>query len=174
MLTTVCVAGSVQAGSGAGGGHRGAGPGGAPGSTSGAGAHAATGLSVEKERLSLDVSMLKQQYCRLRERQRQAHIIVTAACGGLGGLGGMGASLSGPAVAMNHLLIGKPALRSAKGRRLPPPKGAVPPPAPRPSAAAPAPATKRKSMSSHCRTPHAAACPAAAAGPDPNRLPGCG
>lgn len=78
----------------------------------------------DRERLSLDVSMLKQQYSRLRERQRQAHIILTAACGGRPALA---PPLSAPAGAMNHLLLGKPALRS-KGRRLPPPPGAVPPP----------------------------------------------
>ena len=88
----------------------------------------------DRERLSLDVSMLKQQYSRLRERQRQAHIILTAACGGRPSLA---PPLSAPAVAMNHLLLGKPALRS-KGRRLPPPPGAVPPPPlPAPKAATP-------------------------------------
>ncbi|KAK3919575.1 TBC1 domain family member 30 [Frankliniella fusca] len=135
--------GSVNAG---GGGQRGAAAGAGGGAGAGAGPLAMPAPDRERERLSLDVSMLKQQYCRLRERQRQAHIIVTAACGGLGGLGGLGggASLSGHSVAMNHLLIGKPALRSAKGRRLPPPPGAVPPPPTK--AAAAANATKRHSL----------------------------
>lgn len=34
----------------------------------------------DRERLALDISSLKQQYARLRERQRQAHIILAAAC----------------------------------------------------------------------------------------------
>lgn len=31
----------------------------------------------ERDRLALDISALKQQYAKLRERQRQAHIILT-------------------------------------------------------------------------------------------------
>lgn len=34
----------------------------------------------DRERLALDISALKKQYAKLRERQRQAHIILTAAC----------------------------------------------------------------------------------------------
>lgn len=34
----------------------------------------------DREKLALDISALKQQYARLRERQRQAHIILAAAC----------------------------------------------------------------------------------------------
>jgi Domain of unknown function (DUF4682) len=33
--------------------------------------------SVDRDRLNLDISALKQQYSRLRERQRQAHIIIS-------------------------------------------------------------------------------------------------
>lgn len=32
------------------------------------------------DRLSLDIGALKRQYARLRERQRQAHVILAAAC----------------------------------------------------------------------------------------------
>jgi hypothetical protein len=31
----------------------------------------------DKDRLALDISALKKQYAKLRERQRQAHIILT-------------------------------------------------------------------------------------------------
>lgn len=31
----------------------------------------------DRERLALDISTLKQQYAKLRERQRQAHIILS-------------------------------------------------------------------------------------------------
>ncbi|KAL3269072.1 hypothetical protein HHI36_008155 [Cryptolaemus montrouzieri] len=70
-----------------------------------------------KERLALDISTLKKQYTKLRQRQRQAHIIFTAAI-----------SRQPPPrapVAMNHLLLGKSALVPAK--RIGPPKGSIPP-----------------------------------------------
>ncbi|XP_044007430.1 probable WRKY transcription factor protein 1 isoform X1 [Aphidius gifuensis] len=66
----------------------------------------------DKEKLALDIYTLKQQYAKLRERQRQAHIILSAA-------------VSRPSVvatstsqAMNHLLIGKGALVNEKSRHL--------------------------------------------------------
>lgn len=71
-----------------------------------------------KERLVLDISALKKQYAKLKQRQRQAHIIFSAAV-----------SRQPPPstpVAMNHLLLGKSALVAS--RRLGPPKGAIPPP----------------------------------------------
>lgn len=70
-----------------------------------------------KERLVLDISALKKQYAKLKQRQRQAHIIFSAAV-----------SRQPPRttpVAMNHLLLGKSALMPT--RRLGPPKGAIPP-----------------------------------------------
>lgn len=70
-----------------------------------------------KERLMLDIGALKKQYAKLKQRQRQAHIIFSAAV-----------SRQPPPstpVAMNHLLLGKSALLPA--RRLGPPKGSVPP-----------------------------------------------
>ncbi|XP_068085867.1 uncharacterized protein [Anabrus simplex] len=81
-------------------------------------------LAPDKDRLALDISALKQQYAKLRERQRQAHIILTAACARQP----LGPSVPTP-VAMNHLLLGKSALMSMRGRRVGPPPGAVPPPA---------------------------------------------
>uniref|UniRef100_A0A182NL92 Rab-GAP TBC domain-containing protein n=1 Tax=Anopheles dirus TaxID=7168 RepID=A0A182NL92_9DIPT len=76
-----------------------------------------------KEKMNLDISLLKKQYDKLRERQRQAHIILTAA---------VARQPSNPApnsgtLQVNQLLVGKNALLSAKGKRLGPPQGAVPP-----------------------------------------------
>ena len=34
-------------------------------------------LSSDRDRLALDITTLKQQYAKLRERQRQAHIILS-------------------------------------------------------------------------------------------------
>ncbi|XP_058799583.1 uncharacterized protein LOC131669035 isoform X2 [Phymastichus coffea] len=69
--------------------------------------------SNDRERLALDISTLKQQYAKLRERQRQAHIILSAACTRQT----MNPS-STASQAMNHLLVGKSALVSSKGRSL--------------------------------------------------------
>lgn len=33
--------------------------------------------NVDAERMSLDISALKKQYAKLRERQKQAHVILT-------------------------------------------------------------------------------------------------
>ncbi|XP_035775923.1 uncharacterized protein LOC118457980 isoform X1 [Anopheles albimanus] len=76
-----------------------------------------------KEKINLDISLLKKQYDKLRERQRQAHIILTAA---------VARQPANPApntgtLQVNQLLVGKNALLSAKGKRLGPPQGAVPP-----------------------------------------------
>ncbi|XP_014217566.2 uncharacterized protein LOC106646056 [Copidosoma floridanum] len=68
--------------------------------------------SSDRERLALDISTLKQQYAKLRERQRQAHIILSAACARQS----MGPSASTASQAMNHLLVGKSALVSGKNR----------------------------------------------------------
>ncbi|XP_064210921.1 uncharacterized protein LOC103314564 isoform X1 [Tribolium castaneum] len=70
-----------------------------------------------KDRLVLDISALKKQYAKLKQRQRQAHIIFSAAIS-------RQPPPSAP-VAMNHLLLGKSALVPAK--RLGPPKGSIPP-----------------------------------------------
>ncbi|XP_023029096.2 uncharacterized protein isoform X1 [Leptinotarsa decemlineata] len=67
--------------------------------------------------LALDISSLKKQYAKLKQRQRQAHIIFSAAISRQ--------PPPTPPVTMNHLLIGKSALVPAK--RLGPPKGSIPP-----------------------------------------------
>uniref|UniRef100_T1J0F6 TBC1 domain family member 30 n=1 Tax=Strigamia maritima TaxID=126957 RepID=T1J0F6_STRMM len=62
----------------------------------------------DTDRLSLDISALKKQYAKLRERQKQAHIILTAARN----------SQPHPArttsIAVNHLLVGKMPLISKR------------------------------------------------------------
>lgn len=71
-----------------------------------------------KEKLVLDIGVLKKQYVKLKQRQRQAHIIFNAA------VTRQPSSIVTP-VAVNHLLLGKSALISSK--RLGPPKGSIPP-----------------------------------------------
>ncbi|CAG9829268.1 unnamed protein product [Diabrotica balteata] len=70
-----------------------------------------------KQSIALDISGLKQQYAKLKHRQRQAHIIFSAAISRQ--------PPAAPPVTMNHLLLGKSALIPAK--RIGPPKGAIPP-----------------------------------------------
>ncbi|XP_046613854.1 uncharacterized protein LOC124302108 isoform X2 [Neodiprion virginianus] len=77
--------------------------------------------SNDRDRLALDISTLKQQYAKLRERQRQAHIILSAACAR------QSLVPSATSQAMNHLLVGKSALVSGKARQLGPLHGAVSP-----------------------------------------------
>ncbi|XP_059484396.1 TBC1 domain family member 30 isoform X2 [Neocloeon triangulifer] len=69
--------------------------------------------SVDRERLNLDISALKEQYSRLRVRQRQAHIIISAACSRAPGPSGR--PVTAPVV-MNHLLLGRSALREGPRR----------------------------------------------------------
>ncbi|CAB3243474.1 unnamed protein product [Arctia plantaginis] len=76
------------------------------------------------DRLSLDIGALKRQYARLRERQRQAHVILAAACARQAAVG---VSTSPTSLTVNNLLLGKSAIVSSRGRRLGPPPGAVPP-----------------------------------------------
>ncbi|XP_020298630.1 uncharacterized protein LOC109862857 isoform X2 [Pseudomyrmex gracilis] len=76
------------------------------------GALQAMAPSSDRERLALDITTLKQQYAKLRERQRQAHIILSAACA-------RQTMVPPPtSTAMNHLLVGKNALVSGKNRPL--------------------------------------------------------
>ncbi|ROT78187.1 TBC1 domain family member 30 [Penaeus vannamei] len=88
----------------------------------------------EISRPNLDISALKKQYARLRERQKQAHIILTGEQGSgfslaasqlrVGSsLGGGGTQRSTP-LAMNHLLRGKKALTSKTKRGAP--QGVIP------------------------------------------------
>ncbi|KAL4706540.1 hypothetical protein ACJJTC_015738 [Scirpophaga incertulas] len=76
------------------------------------------------DRLSLDIGALKRQYARLRERQRQAHVILAAACARHAAVG---VPTSPTSLTMNNLLLGKSAIVSSRGRRLGPPPGAIPP-----------------------------------------------
>ncbi|XP_051167332.1 uncharacterized protein LOC127285389 isoform X2 [Leptopilina boulardi] len=68
-------------------------------------------LSGDREKLALDITTLKQQYAKLRERQRQAHIILSAACA-------RQSLVPPPTSAMNHLLAGKNALVSGRNRQI--------------------------------------------------------
>ncbi|XP_066261025.1 uncharacterized protein [Euwallacea similis] len=70
-----------------------------------------------KHSIPLDISSLKKQYVKLKQRQRQAHVIFSSAIS-------RHPQRAAP-VAMNHLLVGKRALIPAK--RLGPPKGSIPP-----------------------------------------------
>ncbi|XP_053946766.1 titin isoform X1 [Anastrepha ludens] len=85
-------------------------------------------VSENKERLALDISLLKKQYDRLRERQRQAHIILTTACS-TARQSTITTSSTQPntAVTVNQLLLGRPAIVTNNGRRVGPPAGAIPP-----------------------------------------------
>ncbi|KPI97864.1 TBC1 domain family member 30 [Papilio xuthus] len=76
------------------------------------------------DRLSLDIGALKRQYARLRERQRQAHVILAAACARQAAVG---VPTSPTSLTVNNLLLGKSAIVSSRGRRLGPPPGAIPP-----------------------------------------------
>ncbi|BET03500.1 TBC [Nesidiocoris tenuis] len=77
----------------------------------------------DREKIALDISALKRQYWKLRERQRQAHIILSA--NDVSACRSADTYTSGSSPALNHLLLGKRALLSAKGRRI---EGTVPPP----------------------------------------------
>ncbi|XP_017483775.1 PREDICTED: uncharacterized protein LOC108372560 [Rhagoletis zephyria] len=85
-------------------------------------------VSENKERLALDISLLKKQYDRLRERQRQAHIILTTACT-TARQSAITTSATQPSqsLTVNQLLLGRPAIVTNKGRRVGPPLGAIPP-----------------------------------------------
>ncbi|XP_052835721.1 serine/arginine repetitive matrix protein 2 isoform X4 [Drosophila gunungcola] len=92
-------------------------------------AAAATGKQQveQKDRLALDISLLKKQYDRLRERQKQAHVILTTACSTAARQGSGPASSSQTAVQVNQLLLGRPAIVTNKGKRVGAPLGAIPP-----------------------------------------------
>lgn len=73
----------------------------------------------DREKIALDITILKKQYDKLRERQKQAHIILTSAVSKQHQQPSAGSSH------VNKLLVGKNAIIS-KGRKGPP-KGAIPP-----------------------------------------------
>lgn len=75
-----------------------------------------------RDRIALDISILKRQYEKLRERQRQAHIILTSTSR----QSAEGATAA-PFVPVNQYLQGRSAIVSSKGRRIGPPAGAIPP-----------------------------------------------
>ncbi|EDW42749.1 GM23870 [Drosophila sechellia] len=81
----------------------------------------------QKDRLALDISLLKKQYDRLRERQKQAHVILTTACSTAARQGSGPASSTQQAVPVNQLLLGRPAIVTNKGKRVGAPLGAIPP-----------------------------------------------
>ncbi|XP_016951015.1 titin isoform X3 [Drosophila biarmipes] len=82
----------------------------------------------QKDRLALDISLLKKQYDRLRERQKQAHVILTTACSTAARQGTSGpAGSSQSSVPVNQLLLGRPAIVTNKGKRVGAPLGAIPP-----------------------------------------------
>uniref|UniRef100_A0A336LYT1 CSON006250 protein n=1 Tax=Culicoides sonorensis TaxID=179676 RepID=A0A336LYT1_CULSO len=76
-----------------------------------------------KERIALDINTLKKQYNKLRERQKQAHVILSSAVKSTNATQSTTSKSSGNQV--NNLLAGKSAIISNKRRSGPPP-GTVP------------------------------------------------
>lgn len=79
-------------------------------------------LNDTRDRIALDISLLKKQYAKLRERQRQAHIILTNTAKQT-----VNSTANAPPVNVNQYLMGRNAIVSNKGRRIGPPVGAIPP-----------------------------------------------
>jgi hypothetical protein len=75
---------------------------------------------TDREKIALDITILKKQYDKLRERQKQAHIILSSAVTKQQ----QQQTTAGPSH-VNKLLVGKNAIIS-KGRKGPP-KGSIPP-----------------------------------------------
>ncbi|GAB6026567.1 hypothetical protein CHUAL_012983 [Chamberlinius hualienensis] len=67
------------------------------------------------ERMSLDISMLKKQYTKLRERQKQARVIFRASIKQPNDDNGRTAQVK-PRTAVNHLLLGKKPLTTRRYR----------------------------------------------------------
>lgn len=74
-----------------------------------------------KDRIALDISLLKKQYDKLRERQRQAHIILTNTAKQTVN------PTSSNSISVNQYLMGRNAIVSSKGKRLGPLQGSIPP-----------------------------------------------
>ncbi|XP_034485382.1 golgin subfamily B member 1 [Drosophila innubila] len=85
------------------------------------------GPTEQKDRLALDISLLKKQYDRLRERQKQAHVILTTACSTATAAKQTSSSNAQTSVVVNQLLLGRPAIITNKGKRIGAPLGAIPP-----------------------------------------------
>ncbi len=83
----------------------------------------------DKDKLNVDITALKQQYSKLRQRQKQAQIILSTAWTKQQNRQGQNQAsqqIGQTKTAMNHLLLGKKPLVASKPRRGPPP-GAIPP-----------------------------------------------
>jgi hypothetical protein len=81
---------------------------------------------TDREKIALDITVLKKQYDKLRERQKQAHIILSSAVSKQQQQQQQQNTTSGPSISnVNRFLAGKNAIVS-KGRKGPP-KGAIPP-----------------------------------------------
>lgn len=70
-------------------------------------------LQSDREKIALDITILKKQYDKLRERQKQAHIILTSA------VSKQNQQQQTAPNNVNKLLVGKHAIIS-KGRKGPP------------------------------------------------------
>lgn len=93
---------------------------------------AVAGAASDREKIALDINLLKQQYGKLRQRQKQAQIILTAACARqtshlTTASTSSSSSSSSSSMTLNNLLAGRSAITSNKGRRPGPPLGAIPP-----------------------------------------------
>nr|CAH7718825.1 unnamed protein product [Callosobruchus chinensis] len=80
-------------------------------------------VKVYPRPLALDITVLKKQYDRLRQRQREARVILGAVAGATSS-----AQPCPARPALNHLLVGRPALGPPAKDRLKAPGGSVPPP----------------------------------------------
>lgn len=81
-------------------------------------------LNDTRDRIALDISLLKKQYAKLRERQRQAHIILTNTAKQTVN---STTNSNVPPMKVNQYLMGRNAIVSSKGRRIGPPAGSIPP-----------------------------------------------
>nr|CAI5863063.1 unnamed protein product [Callosobruchus analis] len=80
-------------------------------------------VKVYPRPLALDITVLKKQYDRLRQRQKEARVILGAVAGATSS-----AQPCPARPALNHLLVGRPALGPPAKDRPKAPGGSVPPP----------------------------------------------
>lgn len=83
-------------------------------------------LPDTRERIAIDISILKKQYIKLRERQRQA-TISNASKQPKQPQSTSTTTSNVKATNINQYLIGRNAIVSSKGKRIGPPAGAIPP-----------------------------------------------